>query len=120
MTKQGQGLSEKMVNGIKFVPEFNFILLCAGTEPDRDRCSRIKKAANASLDWDLIYKTSIDQRITPLLYKNIQTLLPDRVPAGILKKYKNTVFYKLTRPKSLDRLGEFRKRVEDHINSSRV
>lgn len=54
----------KVVDNIKLISEFNFVLLCAGTEPDSERCRRIKKAANASLDWDVIYKTSMDQRIT--------------------------------------------------------
>lgn len=82
---------------IKHVPELNFILLCACTEPDHERCSRIKSAANSSLDWDLIYEVSLYHRVFPLLYKNIKELLSDSVPDRIIKKFKNIYFHNATK-----------------------
>ena len=74
---------------IKHIPELNFILLCACIEPDHERCSRIKNAADSNLDWDLIYEVSLHHRVFPLLYKNIKDILPNSLPDGIVQKFKN-------------------------------
>lgn len=74
---------------IKHIPELNFILLCACTEPDPERCNRIKSAADLTLDWDLIYETSLHHRVFPLLYENIKKILPDSLPDRIAQKFKN-------------------------------
>jgi hypothetical protein len=73
---------------IKRIPELTFVLLCACTNPDQERCTRIKSIANSSLDWDLVYDVSLHHRVFPLLYKNIKENLPDSVPDRIVEKLK--------------------------------
>ncbi len=82
---------------IKRIPELNFVLLCACTEPDHEKCSRIKSIDSSSLDWDLIYEVSLHHRVFPLLYKNIKEIFPDYVPDRIVKKFKNSYFNNATK-----------------------
>lgn len=81
-----------MIDKVRLIPEIDFVLLCACTAPDSQRCSRIREIADSSPDWELIYNISIEQRVFPLIYKNIRELLPDRVPAVIVRKFRHSCF----------------------------
>lgn len=48
---------------------------------------KIKNIAAHPLDWNLIFEESLYQKVFPLVYQNIITIVPDAPPAGILKKY---------------------------------
>ncbi len=68
-------------------PEIDFVLLCACVEPDDERRDRIiEDAANADLDWDLVYRISLQQRVLPILFENIKSLLRGMAPNRIFKK----------------------------------
>jgi len=82
---------------IRLLPELNFILLCSCTEPDAARCLKINTVASSSLDWDLIYETSLRHRVFPLLYRNIKEIPLDYVPGRIVKKFKETYFNNATK-----------------------
>ncbi len=84
-----------------FNREINFILLCACVEPDGERRKCIENAADSSLNWDLVYEISLRQRVLPLLYENIKSLLPGKVPARIIEKLNSVYFDNVTRNISL-------------------
>ena len=82
---------------IKSVPELNFLLLCACSEPNNIRQDRINKAADLSLNWDLIYELSLQHRMFPLIYKNIKGIIPDCAPGNIVNRFRNIYFENATK-----------------------
>jgi len=48
---------------------------------------KIKNIAAHPLDWNVIFEESLYQKVFPLVYQNIITIVPNAPPAGILKKY---------------------------------
>lgn len=48
---------------------------------------KIKNIAAHPLDWNLIFEESLYQKVFPLVYQNIITIVPNAPPSAILKKY---------------------------------
>lgn len=48
---------------------------------------KIKKIAAHPLDWNLIFEESLYQRVFPLVYQNIITIVPNAPPSEIFQKY---------------------------------
>jgi hypothetical protein len=63
------------------------LLNCAKINADLDR---IRDSLNANLDWNYILETSIEHRIAPLIYYNLEKVASDKVPADTMKTLRGT------------------------------
>ena len=81
----------------KQIPELTFILKCIQNKVNAKEKTRIKSLANSNLNWDLVFEIAIKQRVLPILYKKIQTIIPGIVPDRIFTKFKNAYFNNTTR-----------------------
>jgi len=73
---------------VKAIPELRFLILCSSVEPNFDQQKEIKKMADISLNWDLIYDAAQEQRVLPLLRHNLGNIVPKKAPPLIEKKLK--------------------------------
>lgn len=81
----------------KAIPELNFLLLCSHVDPNVAQQNKIKKMADTSLNWDLIYDIAHNQRILPILHCNLKKIVTEKIPPLIKKKLKKFSFQNTTR-----------------------
>ncbi len=67
---------------------FEFVCLCTCVGPDDERLEKITNAADAGLDWELVYKIAMDQKVYPFLYRTLKHIAPDKVPEQMLSRLK--------------------------------
>jgi Uncharacterised nucleotidyltransferase len=64
--------------------EVNLLLCCARTKVSPEIAARIRTAVQNRLDWMALIRLGLRHNVMPLLYRNLQEVCPDLVPAQIL------------------------------------
>lgn len=64
--------------------EDELLLCCARTELDAERADRIKALLREDFDWEYLLRVAPFHGITPLLYRHLNTVCPEAVPAATL------------------------------------
>jgi hypothetical protein len=62
------------------------LLRCATTTISPAVRQDIAELVNQTLDWPYFYRRAFDHKLTPLAYRTLARLCPDKVPAPILKQ----------------------------------
>ena len=65
-------------------PEVDLLLSCARARVTMKISTRIQSAVQKKLDWMELIQLALRHNVMPLLYRNLQQVCPDSVPAGIL------------------------------------
>lgn len=65
-------------------PEVALLLSCARTKVTPEVAARIRATVQNNLDWMALIRLGLRHNVMPLLYRNLQEICPDAVPAGIL------------------------------------
>ena len=73
-------------------PEAQLLLACARTTVDTETAERIRELLNEDIDWDYVCRKAHRHCITPLLYLNLSTVCPDKVPENRLSQLRNLFF----------------------------
>ena len=74
-------------------PEDRLLLYCARLNPSEDAMHKIKEILSENIDWDNVLAHSMVQRISPLLYWNLNKIDGGKsVPADILANLKNMYY----------------------------
>lgn len=73
---------------MKYNSELKFVRLCACVHPDSKTREEITSKAYSGLDWDLMYEIALRQKVYPLLYQTLKSVVPDKVPNGLLNRLK--------------------------------
>jgi Uncharacterised nucleotidyltransferase len=66
--------------------EHQLILACARCQPNIELMNRILDDCAAAFDWDRLVQTALWHGVLPLIYRNLSTLVPYRVPKTILSQ----------------------------------
>jgi hypothetical protein len=64
--------------------EVDLLLCCARTKVAPEIAARIRTAVQNRLDWMALIRLGLRHNVMPLLYRNLQEVCPDLVPAQIL------------------------------------
>jgi hypothetical protein len=64
-------------------PEFELLILGAGTSCDETTKRRIAEIASSGIDWDELTSLAVQQGLAPLLYRNVRTRFPGILPADV-------------------------------------
>ena len=81
-------LSERAPAGVTR-PEIELLLCCARTCVDPETAERIRTLVQENLDWRYLVQTSLDHRVMPLLYQNLNATCSESVPQPILVELLN-------------------------------
>ncbi len=66
--------------------EHRLILACARCQPDVELINRILDEGTAAFNWDRFVQTALWHGVLPLVYRNLSTFTPYRVPKSILSQ----------------------------------
>ncbi|MDI6644157.1 MAG: nucleotidyltransferase family protein [Methanobacteriaceae archaeon] len=75
-------------NDFELSREDQLLLCCARTKIDDNIRVRIMSLTNHNLNWDHIIQMATIHRLLPLLYININSICPEKVPKDLLSKLK--------------------------------
>jgi Uncharacterised nucleotidyltransferase len=84
MTASAPGL--KKSHSLDWSAEHRLILACAQCQPDIAQINQILDDYADSLDWERFIQTVSWHGVLPLIYRNLSTLAPLRVPKSILSQ----------------------------------
>lgn len=65
-------------------PEDELLICCARTSLDGERADRIKALVREEIDWEYLLRVAPFHGITPLLYRHLNAVCPEAVPAATL------------------------------------
>ena len=75
-------------NDLKLQKEDRLLLLCSTTKVDDLTSKKIESLINPELDWDHLVEMANRHRLLPLLYVNLNSICPEKVPEEVLENLK--------------------------------
>jgi Uncharacterised nucleotidyltransferase len=66
-------------------PEHELLLCCARKHIDAETAAQIRNLLNYKLDWQYLFHIADLHAATPLLYWNLKTICPKKIPAELLQ-----------------------------------
>jgi len=84
----GQGDEIIQNNDLKLQKEDRLLLLCSTTKVDDLTSKKIESLINPELDWDHLVEMANRHRLLPLLYVNLNSICPEKVPEEVLENLK--------------------------------
>jgi hypothetical protein len=66
-------------------PEQELLLCCARKHIDAETAEQIRNLLRYKLDWQYLCQTADHHAVTPLLYWNLKTVCPEKVPTELLQ-----------------------------------
>ena len=110
---------EKYKNGIELKPEYKLLLYCARTTIDQRIKNKILSLIQTDLNWEYLIKIASIHMLTPLLYYNLNSICPEKIPHNIIEELK--AYYITNIRKNLLMTGELIKILKllkyDSINA---
>jgi len=94
----------------KIIFEDQLLLNCARTKIDDNSREKILSLVNNKLNWDHIVQMASIHRLIPLLYVNLNSICPEKIPSDVLSNLKY-IFHK-TAKKNLLITGELLKLIK--------
>src|SRR4051812_5785431 len=70
-------------------PEVELLLCCARRLQDDETSARAHALLRSDIDWDALLRLAERHRLMPLLYRHLQSSLPETVPQKILDRLQN-------------------------------
>lgn len=70
-------------------PENELLLCCARTHMNSERAERVRALLREDIDWAYMIRIALWHRVTPLLYRNLQTTCPDAVPKDTMDQLRS-------------------------------
>lgn len=102
------------INHLKLHSEDKLMLCCARTSIDSETREKILYLIDDDLDWEYLLKIALTHGLTPLLYYNLNSICPEKVPKHIIMELKN--YFNANTLKNLFITGELIK-LTDLFNS---
>lgn len=84
----GQGDEIIQNKDLKLQKEDRLLLLCSRTKVDDLTSKKIESLINPELDWDHLVEMANRHRLMPLLYVNLNSICPEKVPEEVLENLK--------------------------------
>lgn len=75
-----------------FRPEARLLLAVASEGKESDRHSRIRTLLEEEIDWDLLLRLALHNRVHTLLYWNLNAISPENVPPEIMEQLRSGFF----------------------------
>ena len=91
-------------NGWDLCPEYEILLYCAHTRIDQRIKNKIIFLINTDLNWEYLLRISAIHRLTPLLYYNLKSICPEKIPNNIFEELKE--YFNVNIRKNLLMTGE--------------
>ena len=64
--------------------EIELLLCCARRNVGSEACERVRSLVQNSIDWQYFVQITIQHRVMPLVYRNLQKTCPESVPVGTM------------------------------------
>jgi hypothetical protein len=80
----------------KASPEYELLLCCATTVLDEERRGRVRRLAEAAIDWERLLQLALRHRTMPLVYRHLNATCRDLAPPAFMDRlhdhfYLNTI-----------------------------
>src|SRR5215213_4569310 len=92
-------MSKYSGNTISIDLEDQLLLACAVKDVESEQYEHIRDLVARNPDWAAVYRRAAEHKLTPLLYRNLNAICPDAVPAQYMTRLRN--FCKANRGYSL-------------------
>jgi hypothetical protein len=70
-------------------PEHELLLCCARTSLRGEKAERVETLLQGEMDWPYLYKVGARHGLAPLLYKNLKSASPEKVPETVMDQLRN-------------------------------
>jgi hypothetical protein len=90
--------------------EIELILYCSRTYLDEQTKAKIQSLVNESLDWEYIFATCLQHKVTPLVFNSLKKIDTQAIPPKILDKFSS--FFKAITIENLSLASELLKILE--------
>ena len=75
--------------GIYVEDEVKILLSCSGAHIETKRAEKINDLLHKDINWDVLLDIAKQERMLPLLYRNLVLISPEKVPAAVMTRLRN-------------------------------
>lgn len=92
-------------------PEIELLLHCARPDGATGAADRIRTLLQGNVDWEYLLRTASSQRVTPLLYRKLESICPEAVPEDVLGRLRD--YFHANHLRNLFLTGELLKLLDE-------
>jgi len=75
--------------GIYVEDEVKILLSCSGAHIETKRAEKINDLLHKDINWDVLLDIAKQERMLPLLYRNLVLISPKKVPLAVMTRLRN-------------------------------